>query len=207
MVWHGGVAGVLAVVGALVGSTAVTARAGFQLASQRAQVDLRQREATFFLTFTQPPDFQTRDALGRRANSFQYEISPITSSLTADIPLIDVRAVVRGDEIMGDRLPIRDGIETARDPNQAAGGWGYVRGTVPFTLSGDRLTFTAPLSLLDAPDGQFAYRVFTTEFGQTTSAVTGAAVPLPPAAWLVLTALPLIARCWKSSRHPSRFST
>ena len=191
--FHGGIARVLTLVGALVVGIAAPTRAGFQLVSQQAEVDLRQHEATFFLTFTQPPDFHTRDALGRLANSFQYEIRPTTgNAVVPDIPLIDVRSVVRGDEISGNMLPVRNGIETARDTNPAAGGWGSVRGSVPFTLSANRLTFTAPLQLLDAPSGDFAYRVFTTEYGLTTSAVTGAAVPLPPAAWMAFAALPLL---------------
>ena len=42
------------------------------------------------------------------------------------------------------------------------------------------------------PSGDFAYRVFTTEYGLTTSAVTGAAVPLPPAVWMAFATIPLL---------------
>src|SRR5438270_397238 len=141
---HGGIARGLVVAVVAVSGAVRTARAGFAIVSQQVELDYRQQEADFSLTFNQPPDFRSRDALGRPLNSFQYEIVPDTSAPIEDFPVTAIRAVVRGDEIDGaGRIPVRDGIETARDTVAAAGGWGLVRGTVPFELSGPRLTFTA----------------------------------------------------------------
>ena len=161
----------------------VVARAGLLILSQSVNVSLDQQEATFTVAFDHPPMFGPRDSLGRPLESFQYEIAPDCTNID-QCPFTAIRAVVRGDEIDGGHMiPIRDGIENGSDPNPASGGWGYVRGDVPFQLRGDTLTFSAPLSMLQAPDGQFAYRVFTTSSGQTDSLVTGQSIPLPAALW------------------------
>jgi hypothetical protein len=161
----------------------VVARAGLLILSQSVNVSLDQRQAIFTLSFDHLPMFGPRDSLGRPLESFQYEIAPDCTNID-QCPFTAIRAVVRGDEIDGGHLiPIRDGIENGSDPNPASGGWGYVRGDVPFHLHGSTLTFSAPLPLLQGPDGQFAYRVFTTSSGQTDSLVTGQSIPLPAAVW------------------------
>ena len=192
---HGGIArGVVLAAVALTGA-ARSAWAGFALVSQQVELNDRLHEADFSLLFNQPPDFQTRDALGRPVNSFQYEIVPDTTSPIENLPVSSIRAVIRGDEINGTgRIPIRDGIEASRDAAPQAGGWGAVRGSVPFQLQGTRLTFAAPLQMLDDHGDPFSYRLLTTQSGQTTSIVTGVAVPLPAACWLAMTALPLLVR-------------
>ena len=186
---------------ALVLAFPVVARAGLLILSQSVNVNLGQGRATFTIAFDHPPTFGPRDTLGRPLESFQYEIAPDCTNIDA-CPFTAIRAVVRGDEIDGGNVvPIRDGIENGSDPNPASGDWGYVRGDVPFQLRGSTLTFSAPLSLLQDPGGQFAYRVFTTSSGQTDSLVTGQSIPLPAAVWtggsLLLT---LAAASW-ASRH------
>jgi hypothetical protein len=159
------------------------ARAGLRIVSHSVDVSLPRQEATFTLAFDHAPMLGERDALGRPLESFQYEIAPDCPNID-ECPFTDIRAVVRGDEVTPNHLlPIRDGIETASDPSPASGGWGYVRGDVPFQLNGSVLSFSAPLSMLGNPDGQFAYRVFTTASGETTSLVTGQFAPLPKAVW------------------------
>ena len=172
--------------------------AGLQIVSQVAAVDEPHRQAVFSIFFNRSPDFAARDSSGRPLESFQYEVMPGPADM-AGWSLAAVEAVVRGDEVdPGGRLPIREGFEPASDPDPRAGGWGPVRGTVPFVLEGDRLTFTAPLSLLEDPSGEFAYRLLATTSGQTTSVVEGTAVPGPPALWtggIMLAGLaPLLAR-------------
>lgn len=168
---------------ALVLAVPVVARAGLLILSQSVTVNLDQGRATFTLAFDHLPMFGPRDPLGRPFESFQYEIAPDCANID-QCPFTAIRAVVRGDEIDGGHvIPIRDGIENGSDPNPVSGGWGFVRGDVPYQLRGSTLTFSAPLSLLQDPDGRFAYRVFTTSSGQTDSLVTGQSIPLPAAVW------------------------
>ena len=170
--WVGGIAALL---------MATSAHAGFRIVSQVAAVDATARDVTFTVTFNEPPDFIGRDALGRPDNSFQYEIVPDVPQIRAE-PVSAIRAVVRGDEIgSSDDLPIRDGTENGADPSHLSGGWGRIRGSVPFSLEGSKLTFTAPFSTLDAPSGHFAYRVFTAHYGALTSEVDAAIIPTPTA--------------------------
>jgi len=182
---------------------AVPAEAGLEILSQSVNVDFHEREAFFTLLFDQPPRFDLRDTLGRPVDSFQYEIVPDARDIDQS-SITDIRAIIRGDEIgQSSRIPIRDGIETASDPSPVSGGWGYIRGSVPFTLNGGELTFSAPLSLLDDPSGHFAYRVFTTDSGQTVSVLTSHFVPLPPMFWvagaMLVVLAPLVLR---SQRRP-----
>src|SRR5215218_7882982 len=141
------------------------ARAGVVIVGQSASVDAGRQRASFALQFDARPDFRTADSFGRVADSFQYEIDA-DGPAPGEFPVDFVDAVVRGDEIRAaDALRVRGGLDDTR------------------------LTFEVPLSALGdgAADGVFSYRVFTTEFGLTTSAVESSvgavSVPLPPGAW------------------------
>ena len=154
-----------------------------KIASQSVQLDLPGGQADFSLTFDHPPDFDHPDSLGRRHDSFQYEIAPSLSDIQ-NADLFAITAVVRGDEIGATLLPIRAGVANGIDPTPVAGGWGPLIGSVPYHLNGSNITFAAPLDLLGTPDGNFGYRVFTTNYGSTVSLQTGsAAVSLPRAVW------------------------
>ena len=159
------------------------------IVGQSAAVDAQRKRASFALHFDKAPDLYTLDSAGRVADSFQYEIDA-DGPAPGEFPVNDVDAVVRGDEIhAANALRVRGGFHDAPDPDPLAGGWGPVRTTVPFDLDGRHLTFEVPLEAFGdgAMDGIFSYRVFTTDFGLTTSQVedsVGAiAVPLPPGAW------------------------
>jgi hypothetical protein len=165
------------------------------IVQQSVRLDEALSAAQFSITFSRAPDFTTLDSDGRRADSFQYEIAPDFTSIS-QASFENITAIVRGDEITRHLLPIRAGINDGVDPSLASGGWGPVRATVPYSLHDDTLSFLAPLTDLDALDGVFAYRVFTTQFGDTVSLVSGSsAVGLPPAVWagggmlLILSAL------------------
>jgi hypothetical protein len=167
-----------------VANAGMTGQPPLLIVQQSVRLDEAQSAARFSITFSRSPDFVTMDSDGRRADSFQYEIAPGFTSIS-QTSLDDIRAIVRGDEIGPRLLPIRAGISNGSDPSPASGGWGHVRASVPFMLQGDTLSFLAPLADLDAGDGVFAYRVFTTQFGETTSLVSGSsAVSLPPAVWV-----------------------
>ena len=129
----------------------------------------------FNLHFNENPDFTTLDAYGRPQDSFQIYIAfnPATvnpsNSQAADV-------IVRGDEIhLADAIRIRDARPPVADPN--AGGWGALRGVVPYQLHQEangtaRLTFDAPFSLLGIV-GQFGWVVQTTNFGALVNQLQG----------------------------------
>jgi hypothetical protein len=162
-----------------VGVWNVAAVAGIEIVSESAAVDRDAGMVRFSLEFSGKPDLWTMDEFGRLADSFQYEIdgdwrAPI------GLPPEGVDSVVRGDEIhVADALRIREaGLGVAPDADEMAGGWGAVRAEVPFELDGTRLTFDVPLDVVgDDGDGYFAYRVFTTEYGLTTSQIETRLLP------------------------------
>jgi hypothetical protein len=167
------------VAGLAVALVAPAAPAGIAVVNQSAEVDRAGESAHFSITFNQPPDFLTVDEFGRRANSFQYEVAGDWTGASGDRALV-LTSVVRGDEIpLADALRIRSADFSRPDPDPASGGWGPVLGTVPFELTGNTLTFDAPLALLGDDDGVFAYTVFASNFGQSDRLIQGHVVPLP----------------------------
>jgi len=158
---------------------AADASAGIAIVSQSAKLDRAGDAATFTVIFNQRPDFSIGSG-GIPANSFQYEIDAAWTGVAKDKPLDALSSVVRGDEIpIAHALRIRSADLHHPDADPASGGWGPVRGTVPFHLSKNTLTFTAPLGLLGDDDGVFAYRLFATNEGTSAGAVEGHVVPLP----------------------------
>lgn len=177
---------------AAVGWDAAPAEAAVVIVDQSARVDRGRGQVAFTLRLDAAPDFYTLDEFGRVADSFQYEIDG--DGPTGDdpeFPVGDVEAVIRGDEIhVADALRVRSfGPDVEPDPDPIAGGWGPVVATVPFNLDGSVIDFEVPLDALGgaAADGVFSYRVFTTDFGLTTSKVEATVgvnvIPLPPGAW------------------------
>jgi hypothetical protein len=172
------------------------AGAGVRIVSESAEVDRAAGVARFTLRFDGRPDFWTVDPLGRVADAFQYEIDGDWRA-PPGLPPDGLDAVVRGDEIRaaGALRIRRAGFDAPPDPDPLSGGWGAVKATVPFDLDGTVLRFEAGLKAIgDDGDGYFAYRVFTTEYGLTTSEVESrllppgeepapgpTPVPLPPA--------------------------
>ena len=168
--------------GLVVFSISSSASAGLSILSQQVDVDRADQEIVFTVDFNHAPDFNTVDSLGRRADSFQYEIVPNSSTPIDQLPFSSVGAVIRGDEIgSGKVVPIRNGFANGSDPNPASGGWGTVRGSVPFTLQGSTLTFTTGFTIIGTTNGVFSYRVFTTNFGSTVTTMESISVPLPTA--------------------------
>lgn len=121
----------------------------------------------FTLVFSHTPNLRTLDSNGRPQDSFQIFIAfnPSTPN-PANPQSVDV--LVRGDEIhIAHALRIRDARPPVADPN--AGGWGAIRGTVPFHVNTQPngtavLTFNAPFSLLGIT-GQFGWVLETYNFG------------------------------------------
>ncbi len=172
-----------------------SASAGLQIVDQSVRVGLRNARADFALTFNQPPlsELLTVDEFDRPQGSFQYEINPDWDGDPRHDPLDHVSVIIRGDEIrIANDLRIRDVAPAVPEP--IAGGWGKIRGKVPFAVSGDTLSFSVPLKLIGDNDGVFGYRVFSTDFGQTETMLQSQVVPLGRTVWagcLLLAAIAL----------------
>jgi hypothetical protein len=151
----------------------------FHLVSDSVEVNQPARTATFKLNFDQPPDFIP---VGQaQKDAFQYEIDANHASFGQPIGYGDISAVIRGNEIwQGNGIPVR---QRDGDGGANSGGWGPVRALVPFDLTGSTLTFTASLDTLGDQDGQFRYRLITTDSGTLTGETNGAVIPLPAAVW------------------------
>jgi hypothetical protein len=142
----------------------------FKRVSQSAVFSPRTGEVTFRIVFNQVPDFSAAGPLGPQVDSFQYFI---VGNPSLPYPSNYV-SIIRGGEIYStsDLIPIRNAVPPdTSDP--MSGGWGTIRGEVPFTLSGTRLTFVAPLSLISnsTDAGSVDFRLETYAYGDQTSAV------------------------------------
>jgi hypothetical protein len=162
----GALVGVLALGGLAVLAPTATAqptRAGLVVLSHSAVFSPATGQVTFTVTFNRAPDFESVDALGRQADSFQYFIY---GDMSLPYPAY-YDAIIRGEElhITSPLLRVRDAVGT--DPDPASGGWGPVRGAVPYRLEGNVLTFSTPLALISdhSVDGHFSYDLMTTRYG------------------------------------------
>jgi hypothetical protein len=146
------------------------AQAALLINSESVVANLDSREALFTIEFNEVPDFFTVDSVGRQADSFQYYIDT-----DGELPVFrgspyfsELETIIRADEInvAGD-IRIRN-VFPIGSGGANSGGWGPLRGSVPYTLNGTVLTFLAPLELIGDSDGLFSYRLETYEFGGTS---------------------------------------
>ena len=169
------------IIASVIFASASVARAqdSFQLAGHSVEVDNTAETATFRLTFNREPVFFVSE--GTATDAFQVEIDADSTSFEQPLVFETIDAVVRGAEIsQADGLPVRD---REGDGGENAGGWGPVRGFVPFDLDGATLTFTTGLDLIGDADGKFRYRIIAIDDGSVTSEVTAAVIPVPAALW------------------------
>ena len=158
---------------------AARAQEAFELAGHSVEVDNTAATATFRLTFNREPLFFVSE--GTATDAFQVEIDADGTSFEQPLVFETIDAVVRGAEISEtDGLPVRD---REGDGGEGSGGWGPVRGFVPFDLDGATLTFTTGLDLIGDDDGKFRYRIIAIDDGSVTSEVTAAIIPVPAALW------------------------
>jgi hypothetical protein len=125
---------------------------------------------------------------GRQKDSFQYFVdSRVNGNVFS--PNSDL-TIVRADEIhAADALRIRDSL--GDDPGPTSGGWGPIRATVPFTVSGDTVRFTASWEALGQTSTHFQYGLESYEFG-TLNDDRVRLIPLPPALWAGGTMLAIV---------------
>jgi len=61
----------------------------------------------------------------------------------------------------------------------SSGGWGSIRGSVPYTLSGNVFLLLVPLKLISDSDGKFSYRLEWYEHGALGDYIDAETVPEP----------------------------
>ncbi|MEH1846396.1 MAG: hypothetical protein V7L25_15705 [Nostoc sp.] len=190
--------------------TGQIAQAVLLIESESAVVNLDAKEVLFTINFNRVPDFFTVDQVGRQADSFQYFIDA-----DGELPVFrgspyysELESIIRGEEIhvAGD-VRIRDVFSIgASEPN--SGGWGKIRGSVPYSLDGTVLKFSAPLEFIGDSDGLFSYQLELYEFGGISDLLgdkksTIASVPEPNFALAALTFGALSVGLRRKRKHKS----
>jgi hypothetical protein len=183
---------------ALAALTSGLSHGAFLFTSDSVVFDRASDQVRFTINFNQSPDFLTLDSQGRQTHSFQYFIIG-----DASLPgPASFDAIIRGEElhISGNALRVRNA--SPPDPDPAASGWGSMRGSVPFALIGEALTFTVPLSVISdhSVNGLFAYQLESYEFGNLTRHRDGQS-SLPAPATVSLLAIGAVALCLRRNRR------
>jgi hypothetical protein len=148
------------------------------ITSQSAIYDAQQEIVNFTLTFTQAPDFYTLDGDGNPANSFQYRF---LGDLSREYPA-NYASIVTGDELhISDGIAVRNSSPASSDPG--SGGWGSLRGLLPFTLDGATLSFSAPFSVLTdfENDGVLNFELDSFNYGTVNDHILGTVTTTPAA--------------------------
>jgi hypothetical protein len=158
-------------------TSGVPAEAALMVLSQSAEVNLDSNSVLFQIEFNRAPDFFTTDEYDRQADSFQYFIDADGLRNTG-ISYSTLEYLIRGEEIhLGGDVRIRN--ISPPDPDLSSGGWGSIRGSVPYTLSGNVFSLLVPLQLIDDSDGKFSYILMWTEYGGAGGFIYAEAVPEP----------------------------
>lgn len=163
-------------------TSGLPAEAALLVLSQSAEVNLASNSVLFQIEFNRAPDFFTTDEADRQADSFQYFIDadggfPIFRG--TDTYYSNLEAIIRGEEIhLGGDVRIRNALPP--DPDlSSSGGWGSIRGSVPYTLSENVFSLLVPLQLIGDTDGKFSYRLEWYEYGGTGGYIEAETVPDP----------------------------
>jgi len=161
----------------MLSSAPVNADAPLQPIQYSAVIDLATGQANFSLRFDRPPDFFTLDDVGRPADAFELftdtaSSDPIQSTvngLNGSGPL-GTQTIISGYDIATRRQlniwwpkPVSEWIPG--DPDSRA----VLRTYSDYTLAGDTLSFSLPLSLLHEPDGAFNYGFQLFQYGGWTT--------------------------------------
>ena len=162
-------------------TSGLPAEAALLVLSQSAEVNLANNSVLFQIEFNRVPEFFT-DEYGRQADAFQYFIDadggfPIFRG--TDIYYSNLESLIRGSEIpLAGDVRIRNPLPP--DPDLSiSGGWGSIRGSVPYTLSGNVFSLLVPLELISDTDGKFSYRLEWYEYGATQGYIDTETVPEP----------------------------
>ena len=162
-------------------TSGLPAEAALMVLSQSAEVNLDSSSVLFQIEFNRAPDFFTSDEYDRQADSFQYFIDadggfPIFRG--TDIYYSNLESLIRGEIPLGGDVRIRNALPP--DPDlSSSGGWGSIRGSVPYTLSGNVFSLLVPLPLIGDSDGKFSYRLEWYEYGAMQDYIDAETVPEP----------------------------
>jgi len=170
------------VIGSLLfGLTSVLpAEAALMVLSQSAEVNLDSKSVLFQIEFNRAPDFFTSDEYGRQADAFQYYIDADgeLSLFSGGISYSNLETIIRGEIHLGGDVRIRNLFPP--DPDfSSSGGWGSIRGSVPYTLSGNVVSLLVPLQFIGDSDGKFSYALMWTEYGGAGGFIYAETVPEP----------------------------
>jgi len=145
-------------------TSGLPAEAALMVLSQSAEVNLDSNSVLFQIEFNRAPDFFTTDEYDRQADSFQYYINA-DEGLPVYRGYSELESIIRGEEIaVGGNVGIRNALPP--DPDlSSSGGWGSLRGSVPYTLSGNVLSLLVPLQVIGDSDGKFSYALQWLEYG------------------------------------------
>ena len=165
-------------------TSGLPAEAALLVLSQSAEVNLANNSVLFQIEFNRAPDFFTTDEYDRQADAFQYFIDadgglPIFKPQIGEPYYINIESIIRGSEIYleGD-VRIRNALPPDLDLS-SSGGWGSIRGSVPYTLSGNVFSLLVPLELIGDTDGKFSYQLLWTEYGGMGGYIDAETVPEP----------------------------
>lgn len=169
----------------ITGLSGLPTQAALMVDYQSVEVNSTTQEALFTIGFNEVPDFLSVDEFGAQADSFQYFID---ADGEFPVPGVseELEAIIRGEEIYiaGD-VRVR---EISGNGGLNSGGWGPIRGSVPFSLNGSVLTFSTPWQFIDDSNGQFSYALEWYEFGSFRGRLeSGVPVPEPSSALGVFT--------------------
>ena len=163
-------------------TSGLPAEAALMVLSQSAEVNLANNSVLFQIEFNRAPDFFTTDEYDRQADSFQYFIDadggfPIFKG--TDIYYSNLESIIRGEEIhLAGDVRIRNALPP--DPDlSSSGGWGSIRGSVPYTLSGNVFSLLVPLQFIGDTDGKFSYSLEWYEYGAIQGYIDAETVPEP----------------------------
>lgn len=147
------------------------AQAALTVQSESVITDIDNGQVLFKIDFNQIPDFFTVDEFNRQANTFQYFIGKDdTVPVLTNFPN-NLNTIIRGGEInVANDIRIRDALPLDSG-GVNSGGWGQIRGSIPYKLDGTRMEFSAPLQLINDSDGLFNYNLLLTEFGASSDSV------------------------------------
>ncbi|HEY9811983.1 MAG TPA: PEP-CTERM sorting domain-containing protein [Candidatus Sericytochromatia bacterium] len=131
--------------------------------SQSAKANLDSNSVLFQIEFNRAPDFFTTDEYDRQADFFQYYINA-DGGLPVYRDYSDLESIIGGEIAVGGNVGIRNAWPP--DPDwSSSGGWGSIRGSVPYTLSGNVLSLLIPLQVIGDSDGKFSYVLQWGEYG------------------------------------------
>ena len=137
-----------------------------QIVSHVEHYDAATQTFHFSITLNGPPDFFTVDEFGRNKDAFQYWITWALHPSDPFYPYLTPDVLIRGGEInTAGGIPIRD---RTGDGGPNSGGWGPIRGVVPYQLIGSTITFDVPQAMLGDPDSRFSYYLGVVLYGATT---------------------------------------